>query len=453
MKNTVDIKQHIRSLSKKAFAGNQLEIESKSSEIRHNIGLVGNKFNPKRKNNSKFYPLSLSSWDYEEKKAILEQLEIGEYTMGEKVELFERKFADYFNSKYALMVNSGSSANLLIIAALVLSPKYNFNSGDEVIVPAVGWSTSYSPFYNYGIKLRFVDIDPMTLNIDENKIEDAITSKTRAILGINILGNPIEFKRIQEICKNNNLILIEDNCESLGASYNSKYCGTFGLAGSHSFFFSHHIQTIEGGMITTDEKEIFEYLKCIRAHGWTRDLSYDSKLKNSTGEKFRDSYRFVLPGYNLRPNELNAAVGLCQLRKFESFLKIRRKNAEIFKGLFSKKPFCKIQSCGQESSWFGFSIILDGNLKNKRSHVIYELDKVGIESRPIVTGNFLKNPVKRFYDYTISNNLKNTEVIDNSGFYVGNYNKILTKELNKLFLILSELNKKYENENNKKKIN
>ena len=271
MKNTVDIKQHIRSLSKKAFAGNQLEIESKSSEIRHNIGLVGNKFNPKRKNNSKFYPLSLSSWDYEEKKAILEQLEIGEYTMGEKVELFEKKFADYFNSKYALMVNSGSSANLLFIAALVLSPKYNFNSGDEVIVPAVGWSTSYSPFYNYGIKLRFVDIDPMTLNIDENKIEDAITSKTRAILGINILGNPIEFKRIQEICKNNNLILIEDNYESLGASYNSKYCGTFGLAGSHSFFFSHHIQTIEGGMITTDEKEIFEYLKCIRAHGWTRD--------------------------------------------------------------------------------------------------------------------------------------------------------------------------------------
>ena len=215
--------------------------------------------------------------------------------MGENVEKFEKQFANYFGSKFCVMVNSGSSANLLIVAALTLLKKYNLKKGDEVLVPALGWSTSYSPFNQYGIKLRFLDINKSTLNIDENIIERAITKKTKAILAINILGNPVEFKKINEICDKYNLTLIEDNCESLGAKYNSKYTGTFGVASSHSFYFSHHLQTIEGGMISTDDKEIYKFCKSLRSHGWTRDLENNNDRRNDYESKFKNAFKFILP--------------------------------------------------------------------------------------------------------------------------------------------------------------
>lgn len=449
MKNTIDIKSHIESLAKKSLIGNHGEIFAKIYKENPFLLKIGTKSLDTQKI---FYPLCQSSWGFEEKEAILNQVDSGHFTMGKMVGLFEKKFANYFNSKYAVMVNSGSSANLVIVAALTLSPKYDLNKGDEVIVPSLGWSTSYAPFFQYGLKLRFVDINKFTFNIDEQKIENAITSKTKAILGINILGNPIEFSKIKKICKKHNLILIEDNCESLGAKYKSKYAGTIGVAGSHSFYFSHHIQTIEGGMITTDDPEIYEYIKSLRAHGWTRELSNGSELKNFTGDSFHDCFRFVLPGYNLRPNELNGAIGLCQLKKFDTFMETRIKNSETFKDLFGNQPFCQIQKCSKDSSWFGFSIILDGNLKNKRSHVLYELQRYGIETRPIVTGNFLKNPVIKFYDYSISQDLKNAQTIDHRGFFVGNYNKLLTNELEKLHSILNKLDKFYSKKKLKIKI-
>ena len=437
MENTIDIKSHIESLTKNnnLLAGNsknELKLRNKSSYIQ----VAEDKYK-----DIPFYPLAVSTWSDEEKIAIFEQVNTGNYTMGKNVEKFENSFADYFGSKYAVMVNSGSSANLLIIAALTLLEKYDFRSGDEVIVPSLGWSTSYSPFLQYGLKLKFVDINKYTLNLDENKIEEAITKNTKAILGINILGNPIELKKIQEICKRNHLILIEDNCESLGAKYKSKYAGTFGVAGSHSFFFSHHIQTIEGGMITTDDKEIYEYIKSLRAHGWTRDLPIDSKLKNCSTDKFSEAFRFVLPGYNLRPNELNGVVGLCQLRKLKDFLKIRKQNARFFVELFKNESFCSIQNCEEESSWFGFAIILKDKLKDKRSHIVHALKNNGIETRPIVTGNFLKNPVIDYYDYSISGNLINTQIVDDCGFFVGNHHKPLFEQIERLHSTLKKLNK------------
>ena len=176
-----------------------------------------------------FYPLSQSSWDYNEHNAIIEQLYSGNLTMGEKVENFEKDLPEQFGTKYAIMVNSGSSANLLIVAALTLLSKYDFKNGDEIIVPALGWSTSYTPFMQYGLKLKFVDVDYQTLNIDPEKINNAISKKTKAVLAINILGNPIEFKKIKKICDRNKLLLIEDNCESLGAKYGKRFAGNFGL--------------------------------------------------------------------------------------------------------------------------------------------------------------------------------------------------------------------------------
>ena len=207
----------------------------------------------------------------------------------------------------------------------------------------MGWSTSYSPFNQYGIKLRFLDIKKSTLNIDENIIEKAITKKTKAILAINILGNPVDFKRINQICNKHNLILIEDNCESLGAKFKSKYTGTFGVASSHSFYFSHHLQTIEGGMISTDDKDVYEFCKSLRSHGWTRELENNDNYKNTYESKFKNSFKFILPGYNVRPNEFNGILGQCQLRKFRSFLDGKKRTQIFLKVCLKKKIFVKFK--------------------------------------------------------------------------------------------------------------
>ena len=361
--------------------------------------------------------------------------------MGENVAKFEKQFANYFGSRFAVMVNSGSSANLLIVAALTILKKYDFKKGDEVIVPALGWSTSYSPFNQYGIKLRFVDINESSLNINENLIERAITNKTKAILAINILGNPVNFKKINEICDKKNLILIEDNCESLGAKYDSKYAGTFGVASSHSFYFSHHLQTIEGGMIATNDKDIYECCKSLRSHGWTRELEKKSNTDKSYVSNFKNSFKFILPGYNVRPNEFNGVLGQCQLKKFKTFLEGRKKNAKLFRSLFSNKSFCKPQQSHKDSSWYGFSLLLSGNLKGKRDFVITELTKQGIETRPIVSGNFLKNPVEKYYDYSVYDHLRNITNIDENGFFVGNSHYDLTSQIYRLYESLDKLHK------------
>jgi CDP-6-deoxy-D-xylo-4-hexulose-3-dehydrase len=213
------------------------------------------------------YPLSKDTWDEEEIKAINEVIESKRFTMGPKVKEFEEKFADYFGVKYAIMVNSGSSANLLAIAALIYSGK--LNGGDEVIVPAVSWSTTYAPLQQFGLKLKFVDIDLYTLNISIEELEKAITEDTKAIFLVNLLGNPNDFDKINNLIKGKDIILLEDNCESMGAKYKGKYTGTFGLLSTFSTFYSHHICTMEGGVVTTNDEELYHYMLSIRAHGWT----------------------------------------------------------------------------------------------------------------------------------------------------------------------------------------
>ena len=433
----ISIKDKIRLLAEQSLSLKEYQVKEKDSFFANSSNLVNNfKENPKI-----FYPLASSSWDYIEHNAIIEQLDTGNLTMGEKVENFEKRFAEHFGAKYAVMVNSGSSANLLIVAALTLLSKYDFKNGDEIIVPALGWSTSYAPFTQHGLKLKFVDVDYQTLNIDPEKINNAISKKTKAVLAINILGNPIEFKKIKKICDRNKLLLIEDNCESLGAKYGKRFAGNFGVAASHSFFFSHHIQTIEGGMITTNDRDICEYIRSLRSHGWNRDSLEKDSFSKSPICKFQDKFNFILPGYNLRPNELNGVVGLAQLQKFPKLLKARKENARIFKKLFDNQPYCSIQKCEHDSSWYAFSILLEGVLQNKRNYIINELYNYGIETRPVVTGNFLKNPVCNFMNHEISGVLKNVENIDRSGFYVGNSHYNLENQLSKLAEIIHKLYK------------
>jgi len=389
------------------------------------------------------YPLGYNTWNEKEKKSVIKVLDSGFFTMGKKVKEFEIKFAKYFGSKYATMVNSGSSANLLMLSVLknykkILKKKNT--KKPNIIAPTIGWSTSYYPICQNGFKINFVDVDINTLNIDADEVEKSIDKNTVAILAINLLGNPCNFNKLKKIAKKNNLILLEDNCESLGAKYKNKYCGTHGLMGTHSLFFSHHMQTMEGGVILTNDRNINDFLKSLRAHGWCRDLPKKNKLYKKSNDKFKDHFVFITPGYSLRPLEMEAGVGLVQLKKLEKFMKIRERNSKIFQNLFQNKSWCKIQKQEKNSasSWYGFNLILTGKLKNKRKMIVDKLQKNKIEVRPTMTGNFLNNPVLKYLDYKAIGNFKKSDYIDKNGFFVGNYPKNLKKELNFLYKKIAE---------------
>ena len=388
------------------------------------------------------YPLGYNTWSNTEILAAKKVLISGNYTMGKNVNKFEKKFAKYFGSKHAVMVNSGSSANLLMFSALKYFPKFfkKKTKKPNIIVPVVGWSTSYYPISQCGFKIIFVDINKKSLNLNIEKINNAINKDTVAIFAINLLGNPCDFYLLNKICKKEKLILLEDNCESLGSKYKNKFCGTIGLMGSHSLFFAHHMQTMEGGIILTNNKELYDILRSLRAHGWSRELPVKNKLYKKKNDSFLDKFTFITPGYCLRPLEIQAAIGLVQLNKFKNFMKIRLKNAKIFQNLFKNKKWCSIQSeenyC--KSSWYGFNILLTGQLANKRKNIINKLLKNKVEVRPTMTGNFTKNPVVKYLNYKISGSLKVAETIDKSGFFIGNYPKNLQNELKLVYGILSK---------------
>nr|AEP25473.1 CDP-4-keto-6-deoxy-D-glucose-3-dehydrogenase [Yersinia pseudotuberculosis] len=377
------------------------------------------------------FPLASSTWNEKELNAIQRVVDSNMFTMGEFVKQYEREFAEYFGSRYAVMVSSGSAANLLMIASLFFTKNPKLQRGDEVIVPAVSWSTTYFPLQQYGLKVKFVDIDKKTLNIDLKKLELAITDKTKAILAVNLLGNPNNFDSINKIIKGKDIFILEDNCESMGATFNGKQAGTYGLMGTFSSFFSHHIATMEGGCIVTDDEELYHILLCIRAHGWTRNLPEINKV---TGKKnndpFEESFKFVLPGYNVRPLEMSGAIGIEQLKKLTGFIDVRRKNAMLFKKLFSDHEYIDIQQETGESSWFGFALILKETAKVSREDLVKKLIDAGIECRPIVTGNFLKNnEVLRFFDYTVAGEITDADYIDKHGLFVGNHQVDLTAEI------------------------
>ncbi len=387
------------------------------------------------------YKLASSSWDEKEIEAIHRVISSNNYSMGSEVKRYEKKFSEFFGSKYCVMTSSGSTANLLMIASLFFTKDKNkkLKIGDEIIVPAVSWSTTYFPLQQYGLKLKFVDIDLETLNLSIEKLRQSITRKTRAIMAVNLLGNPNNFQQIKKIIKNRNIVLLEDNAESMGATYRNKQAGTFGLMGTFSSFFSHHISTMEGGCVITNDEEIYQILLVLRAHGWTRNLP---KINQITGEKsddpFSESFKFILPGYNVRPLEMSGAIGIEQLKKLRKFIKSRRKNASVFNELFSSHPFLKVQKEVGKSSWFGFSLILKEDSKYKRSQLLERLDKAKIEYRPIVSGNFLKNQAIKFFNYEIFEDVKNAEYIDKNGFFVGNQHDDLTDQIKYLHKTLEK---------------
>ncbi len=389
------------------------------------------------------YPLASTTWDDEESLAVGELLKSGRLTMGAEVREFERLFAQYIGTKYAVMFNSGSSANLGIFATLKYLARGGLKPGDQVIVPAVSWSTTYFPVSQLGFVLDFVDIDPNTLNINIEEVEKRITRRTKAIFAVNLLGNPSNLVELTELAQAKGLILLEDNCESLGSSIDGKMAGSFGLMGSHSSYFSHHICTIEGGMVSTNSRECMEVLTSLRSHGWTRGLEKNNSIHPLSENPWEDLFRFVLPGYNLRPMELSGAIGKIQLRKFPNFLKERRNNAEVFRSLFQNQSNFRIQKEHGESSWFGFSIILQGQLKGKRPELVDFLSKYKVESRPIVAGNFTRNPVMQHLESTHLSALPTSDEVHNEGLFIGNHHvnfESKIREIHRLLMDFESLN-------------
>src|SRR5256712_5389701 len=311
-------------------------------------------------------------------------------SMGKKVRHFEEAFADYLGSKHAVMVNSGSSANLLALSVLT-NPllKDRIRPGTEVITPAVTWVTTVYPIVNVGCKPVLVDVDLETFNVLPNEVERAIGPKTSTVLPVHLLGAPCQIGKVKRIASEHDLHLIEDACESTGAEVRGRRVGTFGEMGTFSFFMSHHISTIEGGMIVTNREDMYEFLKAMRAFGWVRDLSNPEKFaKENDGIDPR--FLFVTSGFNLRPTEIQGAFGIHQIKKLDSFIQRRRRNAEYWNRRL--RPFDDVVILPRESKetrhvYFGYPLTLRQEAKISREETVAFLESKGLETRPIMAGN------------------------------------------------------------------
>src|SRR5262245_2901316 len=346
-----------------------------------------------------FYELAVSTWGAEEIAAIQEVIASNRFTMGPKVAAFEQAFAAYHGRQYAVMVNSGSSANLLCVAALFYKKDRPLQRGDEVIVPAISWATTYHPLQQYGLRLRFVDVDLETLNLDASQLAAALTPRTRMVVAVSILGNPAPLDVVRAFCDAHGLYFFEDNCEAMGASLHGKACGTFGDVNTFSTFYSHHISTMEGGLLLTNDTEIAHLARAIRNHGWARDLPADSPINiGRQDDPFFEAYRFMLPGYNVRPLEVCGAVGREQLKKLDAMVATRRHNAALFVKLFEGDDRFIIQRENGRSSWFSFTLILNPALPLDRGRIMDALRNADIGFRMITGGCFLRHEAIKYFD-------------------------------------------------------
>jgi len=385
------------------------------------------------------YELAASTWGPEEIAAAKAVLDSGWTTMGPKVAAFEAECAAYFGRRYGVMVNSGSSANLIAVAAFFFKKDRPLQRGDEVIVPAISWSTTYHPLQQYGLRLRFVDVELDTLNLDVSKLEAALTPRTRMISVVSILGNPAALDVVRAFADKHGLYVYEDNCESMDAEVAGKKCGGFGDVATMSFFFSHHISTMEGGMVLCDDDELYHLMRCLRNHGWTRDIPAGSPVFDRKDDDFFEAYRFILPGYNVRPMEISGAIGLEQIKKLPGLTQARRANLAHFQKLFADDKRFIIQRENGKSSAFSFTIILRPETGVDRRKVMAAMKAAGIQYRIITGGNFLRHDTIKYYDYDIVGDVKNADLAHDWGFFVGNHAFDLTAEITNLYQVLDQV--------------
>ena len=377
----------------------------------------------------------------------IEVLKTQKITMGEKTLIFEKEFAKKLGAKYALMVNSGSSANLLAaFAACNPLRKKRFKPGDEALIPALCWPTSLWPLVQTGLKPKFVDIDKESLNVSAESFIKKITKKTKVIMLINVLGISGNIEKIVKIAKKKNIIIIEDNCEALGAKLNNKFLGTYGNFGTFSFFYSHQITSGEGGMIVCNEKKDYEILLALRSHGWSRGPN-SYKINAKKFPSLDPRYIFINMGFNLRPTEIQASIARNQFSRFEKLRSIRTENRKkIIENIINDKrfknqfSFIKIPK-NIKPSFMGLPIIINKKFTNIKKKFVYELEKKGLETRPIISGSFVNQPsVSLFKLNPKKEKFLNAESIQKNGFLIGLHTKKIKKNelnflVNTLFLI------------------
>lgn len=387
-------------------------------------------------------PLATPPYGWQEVYEALESMLTMNTTMGQKVRKFEALFAKYIGTKYAVMVNSGSSANLLALSILS-NPVFGnerIRKGDEVITPAVTWATTVYPIANIGAKSVFVDVDLRTYCIDPDRIEEAITNRTRAIMPVHLLGYPCNMNRINKIAKKHDLYIIEDTCEAHGAEFCGKKAGSFGDVGTFSFFASHHITTMEGGMLVTNNEKIFEIAKALRAFGWIRDLNNRNSLAKKY-PKIDPRFLFINTGYNLRPTEIQGAFGIHQIKKLDQLIKIRITNATYWKKRlekYSKFIVLPPDEKYHKNVYMTYPITVIKNEFFSKKDLVAVLEKRGIETRPVMAGNMIQQPAIKYIDYRINGGLKNSTYIADNSFLIGNHQGITPKLREHVADVISE---------------
>lgn len=374
------------------------------------------------------YPLTTNTWDGEEQKAIEEVCRNGQITCSSSVSVYEMYLAKHLRSRHAICVNSGGSANLLLLAAMVETGRLKV--GDHVAVPAVGWSTTYAPIAQLGLVPVYADVDE-TWNIHVCKDLDAVVQdgKVKAVFAVSVLGNGLSTDLV-DYCKRNGVLLMEDACESFDA-------GTVGVPRTISTYFSHHISTGEGGAILVEDSDFARVLRSMRAHGWTRETE--------TEDTFRSKFTFKYAGFSMRPTEIVGAVGQLQLEKYfkshrGGFRDRRLENAELFRMLFSGNEHYTLQvpTPGAYHSYYGFGILLPEG--TDMDEIYRYLKSEGIESRPVICGDWTKQPIKdsKIFNGSISGIYATDTVcfgvgmsrkIHDRGIFFGNYGTDLSKEL------------------------
>ena len=367
-------------------------------------------------------------------------------TQGEKVRQFEEEWSRWLGVKHSVFVNSGASANYIMTAIV-----RDLKGKCEVIVPPIGWVSDIAPVVNLGMKPVFVDVNLENLAMSVDNIEFAITEKTGAIVLIHVLGFNGLNNKIIEIAKKHNLILIEDCCESHGATLDDKKVGTLGDMSNFSFYFGHHMTTIEGGMVCTNNENIYNLAKSYRSHGMIRDSSV------SVRERYRTEYpelnplfTFRVPGFNMRGTELNAVIGLEQLPRLDENIDVRNRNLKLFLSLLNPDLYYveyNVNGCSN----FALPVILKNNNSELFQKIcnILELEKIEFRKGTAGGGNQVNQPYLEKYSYRVDNNLKIANHIHNFGLYVGNHNDVSFEDIHYLCDLINDiiiLEQSWENE-------
>ncbi len=390
-----------------------------------------------------WYPLAMATYGVDEVIEAVDSMCSFRTTMWEKTGRFEQAFTVHQGCGDAVMVNSGSSADLLL-AFLLIDPLHPLiEPGSEILVPVVTWPTHiWSPIMA-GLKVKLVDVDPETLNVDLDDLERKITPRTRALFLVHLLGNPVQMDRVLALAEKHDLLLLEDCCEAMDSRWEGVKVGNFGLGGSFSFFFSHHMMTMEGGMIACPDREVADRLRILRAHGWLRNVSASAYDLN--GYEVDPRYAFVNWGFNVRPTELSAGFGLRQLERLPAFSRQREHLASRFFDFIEQTPWLlrtqvhpKAEPC-----WFALPVMLHPDTPFSRHDLTSYLEAQGVETRPIVAGNITRHPVAKLFPDTFSGNYPGGDRVHERGFYLGLSPIFEDREMDRLLECFGEFLKRY----------